>query len=56
MKGLEGNITTKMGLLTGDLADMIRQSPELIKEFENGDDYDMRALCKPCSKNRHGML
>lgn len=34
-KGLEGNVTTEMGLLTGDLADMIRKSPELVKEFEN---------------------
>lgn len=37
VKGLEGNITTEMGLLTGDLADMIRKSPDLVKEFENGD-------------------
>lgn len=37
MKGLEGNITTEMGLLVGDLADMIRNSPELMKEFENED-------------------
>lgn len=36
-KGLEGNVTTEMGLLTGDLADMIRKSPELIKEFESED-------------------
>lgn len=36
-KGMEGNVTTEMGLLTGDLADMIRKSPELIKEFENED-------------------
>ena len=38
VKGLEGNITTEMGLLTGDLADMIRKSPYLVSEFEN-DDY-----------------
>jgi len=38
VKGLEGNITTEMGLLTGDLADIIRNSPDLIKEFED-DDY-----------------
>lgn len=36
-KGLEGNITTEMGLLTGDLADMIRKSQNLIDEFENKD-------------------
>lgn len=35
VKGLEGNITTEMGLLVGDLADLIRKSPELVKEFEN---------------------
>lgn len=35
--GLEGNITTEMGLLVGDLADIIRKSPELVKEFENED-------------------
>lgn len=35
--GLEGNITTEMGLLIGDLADQVRQSPELIGEFENVD-------------------
>lgn len=34
-KGLEGNITTEMGLLTGDLADMVRKSQSLIDEFEN---------------------
>ena len=37
VKGLEGNITTEMGLLTGDLADSIRESPELMREFENED-------------------
>lgn len=35
VKGLEGNITTEMGLIVGDLADLIRKSPELVKEFEN---------------------
>jgi pyruvate,water dikinase len=35
VKGLEGNITTEMGLLTGDLADLIRKSPDLVREFEN---------------------
>ncbi|WP_242835742.1 PEP-utilizing enzyme [Clostridium sp. DL-VIII] len=34
-KGLEGNITTEMGLLTGDLADMVRKSQNLINEFED---------------------
>jgi len=37
VKGLEGNITTEMGLFVGDLADMVRKSPELVKEFENED-------------------
>ncbi|HEX3043718.1 MAG TPA: phosphoenolpyruvate synthase, partial [Bacillota bacterium] len=36
-KGLEGNITTEMGLLTGDLADLIRKAPDLAREFENED-------------------
>ncbi|GFZ33168.1 phosphoenolpyruvate synthase [Clostridium zeae] len=35
VKGLEGNITTEMGLLVGDLADMVRISPDLIREFTN---------------------
>lgn len=35
VKGLEGNITTEMGLLVGDLADLVRKSPALIKEFTN---------------------
>lgn len=37
VKGLEGNITTEMGLLVGDLADQVRVSPDLIKAFENPD-------------------
>lgn len=37
VKGLEGNITTEMGLLVGDLADMVRKSPDLVQEFENED-------------------
>lgn len=37
VKGLEGNITTEMGLLVGDLADMVRKSPGLIREFTNED-------------------
>ncbi|MBX4268568.1 phosphoenolpyruvate synthase [Clostridium estertheticum] len=36
-KGLEGNITTEMGLFIGDLADIIRKSPDLVIEFENED-------------------
>ena len=35
VKGLEGNITTEMGLMVGDLADIIRKSPDLVNEFEN---------------------
>lgn len=34
VKGLEGNLTTEMGLLTGDMADIIRKSPELVNLFE----------------------
>ena len=37
VKGLEGNITTEMGLLIGDLADLTRKSTDLVKEFENED-------------------
>jgi len=37
VKGLEGNITTEMGLLVGDLADLARKSTDLVKEFENED-------------------
>lgn len=37
VKGLEGNITTEMGLLVGDLADFVRKSTDLIKEFESED-------------------
>ena len=32
--GLEGNITTEMGLLVGDMSDMIRKSPELVKSLK----------------------
>jgi rifampicin phosphotransferase len=32
--GLEGNITTEMGLLVGDLADLVRKSPDLMSQFE----------------------
>ncbi|HHV64203.1 MAG TPA: hypothetical protein GXX46_03895 [Peptococcaceae bacterium] len=35
VKGLEGNITTEMGLLIGYLADLVRKSPQLVREFEN---------------------
>lgn len=37
VKGLEGNITTEMGLLVGDLADLARKSMDLMKEFEDED-------------------
>jgi len=37
VKGLEGNITTEMGLLVGDLSDFVRKSTDLVKEFENED-------------------
>ena len=37
VKGLEGNITTEMGLLVGDLADLVRKSTDLVKEFEDED-------------------
>lgn len=37
VKGLEGNVTSEMGLLTGDLADMVRESKSLISELENED-------------------
>ena len=36
-EGLEGNVTTEMGLELGDLADQIQVDPELIAEFENPD-------------------
>lgn len=41
VKGLEGNITTEMGLLTGDLADMVGKSPELIEIFEKSNSKDI---------------
>jgi rifampicin phosphotransferase len=37
VKGLEGNITTELGLLVGDLADLVRKSPGLVEEFESED-------------------
>ena len=36
-KGMEGNVTTEMGLAVGDLADAIRNEPALLAEFENPD-------------------
>ncbi|PYG87214.1 pyruvate,water dikinase [Ruminiclostridium sufflavum DSM 19573] len=33
--GLEGNITTEMGLMLGDLADLANQHAEVINEFRN---------------------
>lgn len=35
--GLEGNITTELGLLIGDLADIARKSENIIKELEDED-------------------
>jgi pyruvate,water dikinase len=37
LKGLEGKVATEMGLLTGDLADFVRKSPALRREFEDRD-------------------
>jgi len=37
VKGLEGNITTEMGLLVGDMADLVRKSTDLVEEFNNED-------------------
>jgi len=37
IKGLDGNVTTEMGLLAGDLADYVRKSSALRREFENKD-------------------
>lgn len=37
VKGLEGNITTEMGLLIGDLADEARRSKEVTKALDNED-------------------
>jgi pyruvate,water dikinase len=37
IKGLEGNVTTEMGLLVGDIADYVRRSETLRHEFENKD-------------------
>lgn len=34
IKGLQGNITTEMGLMIGDMADKVRKSPLLLKEFQ----------------------
>ena len=33
-RGLMGNVTTEMDLAVGDLADLIRQSPELVTHFQ----------------------
>jgi pyruvate,water dikinase len=35
--GLEGNVTTEMGLLVGDLAELIGKSEQLVDEFKNPD-------------------
>eukprot|EP01124_Arcella_intermedia_P009335 TRINITY_DN1608_c0_g2_i2.p1 TRINITY_DN1608_c0_g2~~TRINITY_DN1608_c0_g2_i2.p1 ORF type:complete len:650 (-),score=165.01 TRINITY_DN1608_c0_g2_i2:32-1855(-) len=34
-KSLEGNVTTEMGMRVGDLADLARQSPQLVQFLEN---------------------
>lgn len=34
VKGLEGNITTEMGLKVGDLGDLVRLHPDLLKSLE----------------------
>lgn len=36
-KGLHGNVATEMGLALGDLADLARENPKLLKELENSD-------------------
>jgi pyruvate,water dikinase len=33
-RGLSGNVTTEMDLAVGDLADLVRQSPELVTHFQ----------------------
>ncbi len=33
-RGLSGNVTTEMDLAVGDLADLVRQSPELVAHFQ----------------------
>ena len=33
-RGLSGNVTTEMDLAVGDLADLVRQSPELVSHFQ----------------------
>jgi phosphoenolpyruvate synthase/pyruvate phosphate dikinase len=54
VQGLEGNITTEMGLLVGDLADLVRRSTDLVKEFE---DEDYLSLNHRINKlNGHGEL
>ncbi len=35
LKGLEGNVTSEMGLLIGDLADQVRKSPALRQAFQH---------------------
>lgn len=37
MKGLEGNVTTEMGLQIGDLADQLQIDPSLMAEFKDPD-------------------
>lgn len=44
VQGMEGNLTTEMGLLTGDLADEVRKSP-LLTEMFSGPDYGSLLEC-----------
>ncbi len=37
MRGLSGNVTTEMDLAVGDLADLVRQSPTLMAQLQNGE-------------------
>ena len=43
VKGMDGNVTTEMGLLIGDLADTIRAVPELRTLFETAESSDLTA-------------
>lgn len=51
VKGLEGNITTEMGLMVGDLADQVRMSSDLINEFENTDYETLISRIKQLKEN-----
>ncbi len=45
-KGLVGNVTTEMSLSVGDLADLVRKSDVLIKEFESENYKTLNARIK----------